>query len=93
MSAMQFQVAQAAQHKVPGGLIGFYGIVAVDGVLTADFGVATDTGRLRLTIPAGQGSRVGEIGYLEVLDVRVGDEGARSHVLLQFTPSETGEAS
>jgi hypothetical protein len=93
MSAMKFQVAQAAQQKVPGGLIGFYGATVADGVFTAEFGVATAEGRQRVLIAVGAGSRIGEIGYLEVLDVRVGGEGERSHALLRFTPTESGEGS
>lgn len=93
MSAMKFQVAQAAQQKVPGGVIAFYGVDAVDGVLTADFGVATDAGRFKVSIAVGEGSPLGEIGYLEVLDARLGVEGGREHILLRFTPRGTGEES
>lgn len=87
MAELRLQIAQAAQHRVPGGLIGYFGADVVDGALTAQFGISTDTGRHRVSIAVGDSAQIADIGLLEVVDVRLGEEGARSRVLVQFTPS------
>lgn len=93
MSDKPFHVAQAAQARVQGGVIGFYGVGSADGKLSVELGAANAEGRHQLTIGVGDTEFVAGFGSITVLDVHIGAQGKRSQALLRFSPvSQGGEA-
>lgn len=82
-------MAQAAQWRVPGGVIGVFDVRAQDGRLVADLGIGLEHGRVRAIVPVGESWQVDGVGLLTVLDARVGTGTHRAAVRLSLTrPAE-----
>lgn len=86
MTETTFQIAQAAQQRVPGGLIAFFGIDDEAEELTALFRYVTAGGKHRVSISVGSHAELPGLGTLEVIDLRLAEHAGTSQVLARLTP-------
>lgn len=83
---MRFIVAQTAQHRLPNGSLGFFGVEVTDGVLAARFGVATPQCRHKIVVPVGESVCIEGFGTVGLVDVHLGDDGQSTKALVEFDP-------
>lgn len=87
MQPLTFALHQAAQQRVPGGIIALYGAASNDGQLGVELGISTARGAQDLAIAVGSSASIPGFGTIDVVDVHVGGPGSRTKALISFTPA------